>query len=170
MKRLFTVVAAVAAVALGVAGCSSDTEPAEDPVVEEASTAPEEVVEDETAGSDTDTEAGSIDACLALMEPLQEANAAMLAIAEDGANDPESTVAMWRALSQSFEDFGETASDPELAALSTAVGEDGHALTDVLETMYVDNDMSVVNEFTAANDAFFESYQELLESCGPTMP
>lgn len=107
----------------------------------------------------------TVDACLSLMEPLQKANLAMLKIAEESSNDPQSAVDMWRALSVEFEDFGKVAANAEVAALSAAVGEDGHALTDAMEKVYVNNDFSVMTEFMTANDAFWQSYTELLELC-----
>lgn len=167
MKRMFTLVAVVTAAALGVAGCSSDAQPEEEPVAEEVSAAPVEAVEEETDAPEG-TDLSTVDACLALMEPLQEANLAMQELAQEDTEDPETAIAMWRTLSETFEEFGETASDPEMAALSTEVGEHGHALTDVMEKLYLEEDLSAMNEFSAANTAFFDSYQELLGLCNAT--
>lgn len=172
---------------LGLSGCSapSDPEPqttaatSESPsmeVVEEETVSPveTEVSESATPAEETpaeETPAADLslaNACLSLVEPLQEANLAMLKVAETTANDPQSAVDVWRAFSVAFEDFGTTAANPEVAALSAAVGENGHALTDVMEKVYVESDVSAMGEFTDANDAFFKSYQELLNLCGTT--
>lgn len=68
-------------------------------------------------------------------------------------------------MSEAFADFGETVKNPEVATLSTAVGTTGNALTDLLQKIYVDNDLSAMGEFTEANDAFFAAYEELLGLC-----
>lgn len=179
MKRTIAAIALAISASLGLAACSGSDDAAPEPDVEttapaeeEAADDPaaEEVVEDDSAVSEADEvqastpDLSTLDACVSLMEPLQEANLAMAELAQ-AADDPQNAVDMWRALSESFESFGETAGNAEVAELATAVGEDGHALTDVLQKVYVDEDMSAMGEFTEANDAFFASYQEILGLC-----
>lgn len=166
----------ISAAAVGLAGCSGTSDPTPEPMPEPEATAvaetltPTEVdIEDDAAEDDNRVvDLSTFDACLSLMEPLQEANLAMIKISEDATNDPQSAVDMWRALSNAFEKFGKAAANAEVAALSTAVGEDGHALTDAMEKIYVKNDLGAYSEFTEANDAFWKSYQKLLELCDTT--
>lgn len=102
---------------------------------------------------------------LPLAEPLGKANAAMLAIADDTANDPQNAVDMWRALAVAFEDSGASATNPKVAELSAAVGTNGHALADEMQRVFVDQDVSQMGAYTEASDAFFTSYGEILELC-----
>lgn len=165
MKRVVAAVALLAAVALGTSACSSDSEPAEEPVVEETSSVVEEEdTTEETPAADLST----ADACLSLAEPIQEVNLAFASMAEDAQSDPQTAVDMWRTLSETFEEFGATVANPEVAELATAVGEDGHALTDIMQQVYVDQDFSSMDEFSSANEAFWASYEELLGLCDTT--
>ena len=166
---IFTLIL-VSTAALGLAGCSGSADATVEPTTVATTTTsePTEVVVTEEA--DVDEEAPAVDlslvnACLSLTEPLQKANLAMLEISAAATNDAQSAVDSWRALSVAFEEFGVTAANPEVAALSTAVGETGHALTDALEKIYVNQEMDAVGEFTETNDAFFKAYQELLNLC-----
>ncbi len=184
MRRTLAIstVAVTCMALLGLSGCSapSDPEPqttaaiSESPSMEnmeEETVNPVETEVSESVSPAEETPAADLslaNACLSLVEPLQDANLAMLKVAETTANDPQSAVDVWRAFSVAFEDFGTTAANPEVAALSTAVGENGHALTDVMEKVYVESDVSAMGDFTDANDAFFKSYQELLNLCGTT--
>lgn len=190
MRRAIVALVLATAVALGLSSCGGSPDPA--PVSETVTSTPMEtstpletsVAVETPTGAETPTEAeiATVEAeatddappavdlsmmndCMSLMEPLQEANLALVKIAESATNDPQSAVDMWRALSQAFEDFGNTAANIEVAELSAAVGETGHALTDVLQKIYVDQDLSAASEFNTANDAFFAAYQELLELC-----
>lgn len=170
MKRIVAALAFTAALTLGVTACSSEAEPAPEPETETVETATSD------AGTETDGDTGeqavlsNPEACLSLMEPLEEVNLAFVSIAEDAQSDPQTAIDMWRTLSDTFEEFGATVANPEVAALATAVGEDGHALTDAMQRVYVDQDMSAMNDFTTANTAFFESYEELLSLCNTTAP
>lgn len=133
----------------------AEVDPATEPVIEDPTT-PEEA-----PGADLSL----VDACMTLAEPLQEANTAMMGLAQASQDDPQVAVDMWRALSEAFADFGETVKNAEVATLPTAVGTTGNALTDLLQRIYVHNDLSAMGEFTETNDAFFAAYEELLGLC-----
>lgn len=177
MKRTratFTLILISIAV-LGLAGCSESSDPVPEPttitatvtVTATSETAMAEVVEEEAVEEKTPAaDLSLVDACMSLAEPLQKANLAVLEIAEKTTTDPQSAVDAWRALSVAFADFGGTAANPEVAALSAAVGENGHALTDVMQRVFVNEDFSAMGDFTKANDAFFKTYQEILNLCG----
>ncbi len=161
--------------ALGLTGCSGTSDPVPEPttvtttetVTATSEPAVVEVVEEEAVEEKTPAaDLSLVNACMSLAEPLQKANLAMLEIAEKTTTDPQSAVDAWRALSVAFADFGGTAANPEVAALSAAVGENGHALTDVMQRVYVNEDFSALGDFTEANDAFFKAYQEMLNLCG----
>ena len=175
MRRAATTVTLilVSTAALGLAGCSGSADPTVEPTTVATTTTAEPTEAAVTEKADVEKEADASDlslasACLSLTEPLQKANSAMLEISAAATNDAQSAVDSWRALSVAFEDFGVTAANPEVAALSASVGETGHALTDVLEKVYVEQNMDAMGEFTQANDAFFKAYQELLGLCNTT--
>ena len=163
----------VSTAALVLAGCSGSADPTVEPTTVATTTTSEPTEAAATEEADVEKEADAPDlslasACLSLTEPLQKANSAMLEITESATNDAQSAVDSWRALSVAFEDFGATAANPEVAALSASVGDTGHALTDVLEKVYVEKNMDAMGDFAQANDAFFKAYQELLGLCGST--
>lgn len=167
MKRIGAVVAVLTAASLGLVGCSSDSEPAEETVEETTSTV-EETTEETAAEETTEesTDESSVEACLALQQPILEANEKMLELAADDSTDPQNAVDMWRELADALTEVSETAKDQTMADKAKVAAEDAHALTDALQKIYVENDFSAMDEFSTANENFNKSYQELLELCG----
>lgn len=171
MKRTTVVIAIAAAAVFGLSGCSGDTAPpaaapaattsAPATPTAAATTTPEPTESD----SNRTVDLSLIDECMSLTEPLNEANTALLKLAEDTTNNPQSAVDMWRAFAQAFEGFGNKAANADVAKLAAAVGADGHALTDAIAKVYIDQDLGGLATFSEANAKFWESYTNLLELC-----
>lgn len=170
MKRAIASLALFGAAMLGLTGCSGSPDAAPETVSEAVPTQSQAAAETATTERPTDDEAPAVDmsmanACLSLTEPLNQANTAMLALAQDTTNDPQNAVDLWRALAVAFEDFGSTAANSEVADLAAAVGSDGHALADEMQKVFVDQDITQMSAYTEASDNFFESYEEILTLC-----
>lgn len=169
MKRIGAVVAVLTAATLGLVGCSSDSEPAEETVEETTSTVEEtteETAAEEEATGESTIDDASVESCLALQEPFAEANAKALELAADDSADPQNVVDMYRAIADALTEVGDTTSDATLAEKAKAAAEDAHALTDALQKVYVDNDFSALEDYTTKVNNFSESYQEVLAVCG----
>ena len=80
--------------------------------------------------------------------------------------DPQSAVDTWQALTDMFTDFSEEVDNAEVAALAKPVGTAAQALTDSIKTVFVDQDMAAMTDYTQATEDFSAAYQELLEVCG----
>lgn len=164
MKRIGAVVAVLTAAALGLVGCSSDSEPAEETVEETTSTVEETA--DETAAEETTEADVALTACLALQEPFAEAQAKLSALAADESSDPEDIVEMYSALADALTEVSETASDATLAAQAQVAADDANALVEATQKVYVEEDFNAMEEYTTATTDFMESYQELMALCG----
>ncbi len=177
IRRLTAVVAATAALALGVAGCSSDspetttTDPAEikELVLDSDADEPEEVVVEEPApeesAEDSASDTGGMsnkDACALIATKAAEGLPDMDAAMDDYQVIIDSEVALMDAIKEA----GEKAADPEFQAVALETYELGMVKVDYDTRIHVDGDTTVkLQEALDAETAFSDSYTELLELC-----
>lgn len=102
MNRKYSSLAVARLFALGVGACSGSSDPTPTPSAEVATTTPAEVdpatepvIEDPTTPEEAPgADLSLVDACMTLAEPLQEANTAMMGLAQASQDDPQAVVDM----------------------------------------------------------------------------
>lgn len=122
-------------------------------------------VSKDTEESEPAAQVSTEEQCLALAEPLQEANLGISAVLEDDPDDPQAAVEVWRAIGTSFEKFGKKAKGSEAGDLSIDVGRDAHRLADAMEKLFVKDNLAATGEYALATQAFYDSYGKLLDLC-----
>lgn len=161
MKHTLTTLAVATAVVFGLTACSGSEAPVEAEVSTETAAPIEEVAPSETGGLDQ----GTVQACLDMAGPMQEANIAMLEKLGDGKTPPQEVVDMYSDLANAIGKIADTTSTPEVKAAASAAHTDFTALRDAMQKVYVEGDMSSMGEYATAASAVQESYTALLELC-----
>lgn len=123
------------------------------------------VAKEESSSTKSSSSRADTEACLALAEPLSEANVAMSQVLATEPDDAQAAVDVWRSMGKGFEKFGKKESGSEVGDLSAEVGRDAHRLADAMEKAYVKDDMTALPEYMSATQDFQKSYEELLEVC-----
>lgn len=185
MKRALVTLALVATASLGVSGCSGSSDKAAEPAKETA-TATVEKEESTTEEQAAPADQTVAEACLQIAEPMQQASEAAVALADNATDlageisaDPaaamqniqgamdlwKESAATWRSLADGFAEFDANVTNADVKAVSSTVAKDASELSNQIQKVYVDLDLTAMDQFTAANDAFSASYQKLAEVC-----
>lgn len=127
------------------------------------------------------------EACLQIAEPMQQASEATVALATNAtdfageiSSDPaaamqniqgamdlwKESATTWKSLADGFTKFDANVTNADVKAVSSTVAKDAAELSDQIQKVYVDLDLTAADQFTAASDAFSTSYEKLVEVCG----
>lgn len=128
-------------------------------------TAPTSPAPATSAPAATETEQTVRAACMELAEPISEANQKLAEIMSLDTSNPQNAVDAWSTLVDAFAEFQDSVSNPEVKAAATAVHADVAAVRDALEKVYIQEDLSAMNEFTQATTNMQTSYTALTTLC-----
>ncbi|MHA3682730.1 hypothetical protein ACXR2W_00510 [Leucobacter sp. HY1908] len=164
-KKLFGI-AAIFAVALTLSACAGsagDTTAGNSVAAETKAPAADAPPAEEPAA---EASAQTVqEGCVAMAGPLADAGQAMQESMEDATSDPQAAVAVWTDLTNGFETIAAEAQNDEVKAAATTVHTDVAAMRDAVQKVFVNNDVSLMAEYTAAAEAMGKSYSALLTLC-----
>ncbi|NLE96691.1 MAG: hypothetical protein GX596_01710 [Propionibacterium sp.] len=177
MKRTMPIASVLVAALVGLTACSdgatadestpvadettasAEAEPA--PVEEESTTPEEQQPTEEAAG----TGQSLSDACLSMAGPMAEASAAMSELASVATSEPQAAVDAWTEMVNAFRSVADSVTNDEVKQAVTVVHDDIADVRDGLQLIFVDGDMSAMQEYTVDVEEFQTSYTELMELC-----
>lgn len=162
MNRMIVALAIVTISALGMTACSGDTAPAATDV---QTNTPAPAPQESTPTQSTDLDPATLQACLDIAGPFAEASNGMQQLAGSGAASPQEVVDMWTKLVDALGSIADSTSNEEVKNAAAAAHTDFAALRDAMQRVYVDGDMSAMDDYTAATTAIQSSYPALLELC-----
>ena len=153
MNRRIAAFAIASIAVLGLAGCSS---PATDGATDDLKGSTDEV----------DTNQSVADARGIVLPELQEASSELASLdMTTAAEDPQGTVDSFAVFVDALGETVGNVSNPEVKAATSAVHENFVALSDVLQKVVVDQDLSAASDMTGITTELTESATALQELC-----
>lgn len=147
----------IAAVAvLGLTACSGA------PAAEEGNSSKEKT--DSAAVEETNTDQSVEDACGIVIPELTEASSAMSDI-DAAAADPQATVDQFNTFVTSLGETVDKVSNPEVKEATTAVYDDFVTLSEMLQKVVVDQDVSAAEDLSTVTSDMTESATALQKLC-----
>ena len=174
MNRRFAActIAVFSMIGLSACGGGSDTSDATTTPAAVAKTtsapAPVETTEAPAADTPAATEPDSdiAAACLQMAGPISDANAEMINLYQQPI-DAQAAVDAWTSLTDAFGEISETVTNADVKSAAEAVHTDTTDLRDAMQKVYVEQDLSAMNDYTAATERFSTSYTALINLCAP---
>ena len=173
MNRRIAACAIAAATILGLTACGGGSDSSSDSSTTSAPTTPPAAATSAPAAPAATTPAEEpatgqtvSEACIAMSGPVAEAGGKMVELAQ-APTDAQNAVDSWTALVDAFGEISGSVTNEEVAAAATTVYEDTTRFRDSLQKVYVEGDMTLMDEYIESSQDWSASYTALMELCSP---